>query len=551
MQPSDLNPPLPYSAWTPGQWELITRLASSDKRILLLEAPTGTGKSAIAVGLARLLGGRSIFLTGTKQLQDQYAETFTPDMLTARGRSNFPCLQEPGVDASQAICTVGGSKNPACPYYVQRDIALKAPEAVLNYSYWFYQANYARRFIQPNLLVCDEAHTLEDEVRKFATVTLRRRAASELYDCPPWPVNADTYTLDDWAAWAADAQAALKWEYLDLKKSGSTADMQHIKNIRSIYDACHTLLSPGMPEDGWVPKLIPTGVEFRPVWVQPLMPKLVTQHWPGPDGKILLMSATILSAELFAHQLGLPLREIDFIRAPSVFPRENRPLYYAPVGKVGRSQPDSHDRVVRAVDDILDAHPGARGIVHTVSYKLGQHLLRNSRHKRRLLSHDSRDRAAKLNLFRSRAGEGMVLVSPSMNTGVDLPYDLLRFQVIAKLAFPDLGDGQIKKRMKLGPDGEPDPTGQLWYNWATACSLIQAYGRGVRAEDDSCVSYLLDGNWGWFRHAVRDMLPVWFTEAIISRPAQADPTAEEIIAQIRGTHTPATPPPVLHPMLTA
>jgi hypothetical protein len=77
----------------------------------------------------------------------------------------------------------------------------------------------------------------------------------------------------------------------------------------------------------------------------------------------------------------------------------------------------------------------------------------------------------------------MVLISPSMNEGVDLPGDLCRFQIIYKLPYPDLADKQIRLRANADED---------WYNYKTSLALIQAYGRGMRHEDDYCTTYLID-----------------------------------------------------------
>ena len=76
-----------------------------------------------------------------------------------------------------------------------------------------------------------------------------------------------------------------------------------------------------------------------------------------------------------------------------------------------------------------------------------------------------------------------------MNEGVDLPGDECRFQIIYKLPYPDLGDRQIMLRANADED---------WYNYKTALSLIQTYGRGMRFEDDYCVTYFIDSRIGEF-----------------------------------------------------
>src|SRR3954471_3784377 len=103
MRPAMLD--VPVADWKPDQWELICRIAASEAPYIVLEAPTGVGKSVIGLGVARLLGARTVVLTGQTSLQDQYHQML--DLPTVRGRGNFPCIVEPGVKADAAVCTVG------------------------------------------------------------------------------------------------------------------------------------------------------------------------------------------------------------------------------------------------------------------------------------------------------------------------------------------------------------------------------------------------------------------------------------------------------------
>ncbi|MGH9977125.1 MAG: DEAD/DEAH box helicase family protein, partial [Nitrososphaeraceae archaeon] len=69
--------------------EICDAFNSGYKRIIL-EAPTGFGKSPLAVSFALTLGS-SYICTSTKDLQSQYANDF-PYLKVAKGKSNFSCL---------------------------------------------------------------------------------------------------------------------------------------------------------------------------------------------------------------------------------------------------------------------------------------------------------------------------------------------------------------------------------------------------------------------------------------------------------------------------
>ena len=83
---------------TQSQKNIINEIESHIKsgyRNILVCAPTGIGKSHIAMTTARSLG-TSFVLTGQKILQDQYTRDFSW-IYPMKGKGNFPCkaLYEP------------------------------------------------------------------------------------------------------------------------------------------------------------------------------------------------------------------------------------------------------------------------------------------------------------------------------------------------------------------------------------------------------------------------------------------------------------------------
>jgi Rad3-related DNA helicase len=71
--PSYFN--IPHESFRKGQLETILFLRNADADIAIVEAPTGSGKSANGAGLARPYMNESVrVLTKTKSLQFQYEE---------------------------------------------------------------------------------------------------------------------------------------------------------------------------------------------------------------------------------------------------------------------------------------------------------------------------------------------------------------------------------------------------------------------------------------------------------------------------------------------
>ena len=167
---------------------------------------------------------------------------------------------------------------------------------------------------------------------------------------------------------------------------------------------------------------------------------------------------------------------------------------------------DTAPKTIPILQKILEKHKGDKGLIHTNSYKCQRYINRNLPNSR-LISHTSKNREEVLKYF-EKDENPLVLVSPSMSEGVDLPYDKCRFQVIYKIPFPYLGDKQVDMRRRRD---------QKWYAYKTVMTLMQAYGRGMRAEDDSCYTYILDSDVNMILKSplYRSLIPDFFKEAIV------------------------------------
>lgn len=96
---------LPAAEDRPGQREMLTAVETAMRtgRHLIVEAPTGVGKSLGYLVPAALSGKRVVITTATKALQDQLADKDLPllaahigrpiDYAVVKGRSNYVCLQ--------------------------------------------------------------------------------------------------------------------------------------------------------------------------------------------------------------------------------------------------------------------------------------------------------------------------------------------------------------------------------------------------------------------------------------------------------------------------
>src|ERR687884_940511 len=195
--------------------EIEQALKSGFKHIFL-EAPTGFGKSPVAIALARYLGNSHI-CTATKDLQTQYSRDF-PFVHEVKGKSNFlclvkcdmgleetceygPCMKDDGydciyktrmtdykiegegtkyetidldsfakkkyIDKMKSQSRIIDLEWKPCHYYHQKWIAARSTHTIYNYKYFLSDLFYSSNVHQRKLLVLDEAHTVESEVADF------------------------------------------------------------------------------------------------------------------------------------------------------------------------------------------------------------------------------------------------------------------------------------------------------------------------------------------------------------------------------------------------
>lgn len=507
----------PFKTYRSGQREAIeaAREAFADgKRFVVIEAPTGAGKSAMAVTLAREANS-SYLLTAQKILQSQYVTDF-PDLALMKGRSNYDCLVMP-THAAAAPC-LAGRRFPQCddcPYFTAKDVAAAASNTTLNYAYYLAELNYSGGLSPRELLVLDEAHNAEAALMGFVQVTVTDAALARAGLAERIPYVQDELGYFDFVDELLPRLLGRSREVdLELRRNDSSADIElsrlQTKQWLDNQGRRLQLLLDSVDDDlvDWtVERRQEEGgqvLTFKPVRVASFAEPLLF----GFADRVLMLSATILDPATYLSSLGIEAEDAAVIRVPSDFPAENRPIVLRPSARLTRHHLERElPRLVAAVSRVLDDHPHEKGVIHSHSYRITRHLLANlpRQHRSRLVSHDSaaaRDAALDAHLS---SRDATVLLTPSMTEGIDLANELSRWQVICKIPYPYLGDPQVALRRDLDP---------AWYDWRTCLTVVQAYGRSVRSRDDFAVTYLLDADFPAFLRRQRARLPEWFLEAV-------------------------------------
>ena len=522
----------PFKEPRVGQLEIIQDINDAIKKgykYIILEAGTGTGKSAIATTLAKMYESAYI-LTMTKQLQSQYCDEFSFPLV--KGRGNFACLNDnlevtcdmgtckTTPTSSKFFCPYGVAKNPTldaelafedsfggavfyqsgnhCHYWNQKANAINSPITLMNYDYAIVELNYVKHFGTRSLLILDEAHNIENKLMSTMEVTLYNRTLEKDIS----KIMSDSILkdgeLEDWIMEVDAIRDA--YEDIDLKDESKNK----AERIRSTISRLKTLkINLEKEPRNWVIDTDETSVTFKPLRVHQYAKSNLLKY----GDVVIFMSATILSHKMFSQWLGLNPNEVYHIKVDSPFTKEKRPIILNLAGKMSANRiKNTAPKTIPILQEILKKHEGDKGLIHTHSYKCQQYITNNLNNSR-LVSHNSKNREQVLNFF-EKDENPLVLVSPSMSEGVDLPYDKCRFQIIYKVPFPYLGDKQVNMRMKRD---------KKWYAYKTVMTLMQAYGRGMRAEDDSCYTYIIDSdiNMLFKSPLYRSLIPDFFKEAVV------------------------------------
>ncbi len=532
----------------PSQEEVLKQIEPllGSKKFILLEAPVGFGKSAIAAAVCKYLGSAHI-LTATKQLQDQYSFDFGFPMV--KGKPNFRCYV-PTTQGTLLPCNKGRCEvdwqlkdcphyltfeeydeharklcsrdskcehlkgRKLCTYYEQKWSGFRDPITVYNYSFLLSELKFAKNVPHRRLLVCDEVHDLGKQLVSFAAFTLKKSNLQYYHDeiRPEEEFVIPNKGTEDPAAWLDTLVQVgeMLEEFLGIhSKADAMQDRIAVckKMLESIDSFTEDL---GRDKSNWIVNSLRMHGDgsIEEVVFQPLNVGAYASSLFSIADTILMMSATISSKERLCRELGIDESESHMIQiGDSSFPIESRAIRALDVAQLNRASMDaSLEPIARAVDQIMENHAGERGVIHTTSYVQARYIIEHvseSNRRRLVTTEGSFDRSTLLQIH-SR-NDSSVLISPSLYQGVDLKDDLSRFQIIVKVPYPDLSERRTQVKLQRDRD---------WYEWQTAQRLVQTYGRSVRSEKDHAITYVLDSNFARFVFAHRTLFPKYFIDAV-------------------------------------
>jgi len=487
------------------QESTIDYIINATRKFKIIRAPCGAGKSLVAMTCG-VMAGSLMYLVGSKFLQTQITNDF-PNAVSMWGRANYRCASDQSRTCDECLATESHPCERACPYRSAKQKAIDAQFKVLNFQYMLSEVRFAGRFSGAPFTIIDEADSLSDTLIQNVSLIFTERSLFRLnlQDGPTRKTVTSKDGLESWREFGHEAKVRAMKIANDISAEVESMDnsdpdsklrkIREMKHFIHISEQCDIFLS--SVDTDWKMEEIPRSgsrqgqLVFKPVWITPeLSQEFIFKHSPSWT----LLSATYPPLPVLCKQLGIDIDDVEggkIYDVPSTFDPEKAPVYLWPVASLSSSRMDTETpKIISAVKKILKRHPGVRGLLHCVSYKLGNEIIKGVGSPR-LIMHTSENRHEIINGFankgQSTLPDDACLVSPSAERGLDFSDDLCRFIVVLKAPYKYLGDKIVNARLYAS-----GPVGKLWYVADMACCVEQMAGRGVRSKDDHCSIYLLD-----------------------------------------------------------
>lgn len=515
-------------------WHILNKTKSN----VIINAPTGSGKSIISIVTARLLtqgfGLTGYIIASDLGLQDQYMndiDIFRFNWGCVKGVDNYSCSVN-GKQFSIGECRSRGLGMDTikkldcynfCDYLQSKQRAMDSDVTVLNYSYWLIQRNYTAKkelekgveesFPKRDFCLFDEAHKVDDIVQNhfaprltyklievmeelnvfLAKNSLTRTEINKSELISSWnkiikPQTEDVdiellnffkKTLVNYISFTPKIKNRISINYpfgknIPLSWSKAVRNLEFLKDTHCKIEDYLTLAN-----NETLVKTITTQEAIFNVLDDR---SLIKYSLHEQSEFSVFLSATFGNCKQWAELTNT--ENYDIINVPVNWDWNKSPIFEVKGPRLNyTSKEENLPIAIKLIDELIDRHPNEKGIVHSGSYTFTETIIKNSRHKNRFITYKNSEEKREILEYFYKCTDA-ILIGPSLIEGIDLRDDLSRFQIFFKVPYRSLTDEYIKKKMKVDTD---------WYNWKTLIQFIQGLGRSVRNENDYATTYLLDG----------------------------------------------------------
>lgn len=501
-------------------YETLEAFLVDDYLNVVVEGPTGIGKSAINVTVAQVLGeiasqqeaiedhfsislrhlndGSAFYTTPQKSLRNQLAEDEdlqeAVHMLRARqdytcGATGEDCQECPVNTDPDESCRQRGD----CTYWNNLMKTCENHVAILTFArlivdHYIPAEDEAGRlsFTDRDLVIVDEGHGAEGQSASLFAG----------FDLSPISLPKEVYgDAGDKISWDAE-----QWEDVEhaveeimVRASKFINEHEDDKSKQTKVENCENVLRKMQYAQkthnngrGWVVNVDEvnrygeTGttkkMHIEPVRVDEFLDEFIWSR----GRRHLITSATIPfrgNISGWAERIGIDER-VKFISKESPFPVEHRLIHANTM--VGQMDSDHEDEnwnaAMQQIEEIHDHHKGEKGLIHSVSYPRAERVAKSLGEAN--VIYDEQDLNTDAVIDKWQNSDKDILVTPAATEGVDLHGDKCRWQVLLKVPYPYLGDSRVSYLVF-------EENEWTWYMEQAMTDVIQSVGRAVRGPEPS------------------------------------------------------------------
>lgn len=521
----------PAPSFRKFQKETIIKIAeafNSGIKCILLDAPTGSGKSYVNMTFCKLR--KSFYTTPQLSLIDQILADplLRGTIVEIKGRQNYICVYDPAATCDVGVCyrtkDFSCSKSEVCPYWVQKLKALSSRTALMSFAYFFLEGKVTETpysFGNRPLLVLDESHNIDREIINHVNLTISPWSVPwRIYEGIQGLIKKEYTSVMEVLTFMKIIRDLLKKEsfiYEQRTLDGSSMTIGDLKEKNRADDFVSKVdtFEESLDSTEWIWQTSWTNYHGKPcptLIVQPLYARFFAADmlWSRAD-TFIVSSATILDPQRFSEEAGLDRvlssSKIMHVKVPSTFPPENRPIIDISVGKMTRSEKDTNfKKAVEMLEAVIVHELGKNIAVHTPSYEDSKKIYETIKPELRplLVAHNSSDRQEQLEFWKS--SKGRVFIAVAFREGQDWKGEICEAQALFRVPFPDVSDRRVAARLARKQ--------WVWYYQMALKEVIQAYGRAVRSPEEKKNFYVVDSSFWSLLRKTRRVLPKWFVEAL-------------------------------------
>lgn len=490
------------------QLDTYNKIIQSPKKFVIVQAPTGSGKSAWA-GQMVIDRYRVITLTRTKALQGQYRDSY--DFFALYGKGNYRCYnyQSNGKRGPVTWCDLCPLEDKeiyhaycagSCPYPIAKSDFLSSDGGSLNYTKFLLEASLSDQF-GPDILILDEAHELSDIVTDYAGFTIQydkidvhNEGKESVSFGPMQPTEFEpgkSYPQPVCYIWA------MEWlnsylAYLSRREPDKEDKTAYRKWYNKVQRIKNTMNLMAVSPESWF--VFSDEKEFI---CKPLTARFHFSGMFDKAGKIVLMSATIGKIDNFVRELGI--EDYEYIEVPNIWPAALRKIEDLKGPRLTwRSSQEDKDAHVEIIMNRIGRCPDHwTGIILSPSKALSRDLSYRLTGRPVYIPQEGLGTEEIAEEWQSFCGDnrGAIGLFWSLWEGADLGYN--QFCIVAKAPFVNFKDPYDKARFDF------DPVAGMQ---RTANKMVQGFGRIRRGHDSHYGSAkavcIADGNWTRLRNFI-------------------------------------------------